>query len=159
MSNAPKYDGGKLPMHLIPPAFLRAIAAVLAFGAKKYAAWSWTKGKEWSKDYSAIQRHLSDWYDGIDTDIESGLPHLAHAACDLMFLYVAQLCGFGIDDRPTAVRPPKPVIAPPAFDLPELPIGEPDLLIPSYAAGDSTHPCVEETSAERQFFGGGGSRK
>jgi len=29
-----KADGGKLPMHLLPPEFLTATAAVLDFGAK-----------------------------------------------------------------------------------------------------------------------------
>jgi hypothetical protein len=142
MSEAPKLDTGKLPMHLIPPAFLRAIAAVLAFGAKKYAAWSWTKGKEWSRDYAAIQRHLNDWYDGVDNDPETGLSHLAHAACDLMFLFISQLCALGTDDRPAMTRPPRPTLAPPAFDLPVLPLDPSDLTV----------TCVGETSVERNFF-------
>lgn len=96
---APKADGDKRPMHLLVPEFLWAIADVLAFGARKYEAWSWTGGKEWSRDYAAAQRHLSSWWSGEDLDPESGLPHLAHAATDLMFLFVSQRFGLGADDR------------------------------------------------------------
>jgi hypothetical protein len=31
-------------------------------------------------------RHVTDWWDGEKNDKGSGLPHLAHAACDILFL-------------------------------------------------------------------------
>jgi hypothetical protein len=98
--SAPKFDAGKLPLSLVPTDMLRAVARVLAFGAKKYKAWSWTAGKDWSRDYDAAMRHMVDWHDGIDLDPESGEPHLAHALCDLSFLLVSTLRGLGKDDRP-----------------------------------------------------------
>lgn len=96
---APKFDGGKRPVNLVAPDFIFAVSDVLAFGAAKYAAWSWSEGKPWSKDLAATQRHLLSWASGEDCDPESGLSHLAHAACDIMFLIVSQLHGLGTDDR------------------------------------------------------------
>lgn len=96
---APKLDAGKPRLDLIAPDMLRAVGRVMAFGAKKYAAWSWTKGKEWSKDYAAAMRHITSWAGGEDLDPESGEPHLAHAICDITFLLVSQLRGLGTDDR------------------------------------------------------------
>lgn len=96
---APKLDAGKPPVHLVAPDFIVGIARVLAFGAKKYSAWSWSDGKPWSKDLSAVMRHVLDWANGQDADPETGLSPLLHAACDLMFLYVSQLRGLGTDDR------------------------------------------------------------
>lgn len=96
---APKFDAGKPRIGLVVPEFIRTIAEVLTFGVSKYGAWSWTKGKEWSKDYDAALRHLLAWGGGEDLDPETGKSHLAHCAADLMFLFVSQLYRFGTDDR------------------------------------------------------------
>ncbi len=96
---APKLDSGKPPISLVVPDFIVGIATVLGFGRVKYKAWSWALGKEWSRDYDAVQRHLLAWSAGEDADPESGLSHLLHAATDLMFIYVQQLRGLGTDDR------------------------------------------------------------
>lgn len=96
---APKADDGKTRLDLLHPAFLRAVADVLAFGARKYEAWSWLRGKAWSRDYAATLRHLTAWWEGQDLDPETGLSHLAHAVCDVMFLFVSQHLGRGTDDR------------------------------------------------------------
>lgn len=98
-SVAPKFDGGKAPLNLVTPDFITAVAEVLAFGAAKYEAWSWAEGKAWSRDHAAALRHMMAWANGEDLDTESGLPHLAHAACDLMFLITSQRRGLGTDDR------------------------------------------------------------
>lgn len=67
------------------PAYL-GTCAVLSFGAKKYAAWNWSHGIAYMRIYGAILRHLFAWVTGEDNDQETGLPHLDHAACELMFL-------------------------------------------------------------------------
>lgn len=67
------------------PAYL-GTCAVLSFGAKKYAAWNWSKGIAYMRIYGAILRHLFAWVTGEECDKETGLSHLDHAACELMFL-------------------------------------------------------------------------
>ena len=81
-----KYDGEKIPLDLLPPDALWEIAKVLAFGARKYKSWNWYKGFRYSRLWSACLRHLYQWWRGYDNDEESGLSHLAHAGCMLLFL-------------------------------------------------------------------------
>ena len=81
-----KFDGEKLRVDLLPPIGITSIADILTFGAKKYADNNWKKGIKFSRVYGALQRHLLAWYGGEEFDHESGLPHLWHAACNLMFL-------------------------------------------------------------------------
>ena len=86
MNGGNKYDGGKVMMQLLPPEALFGTARVLTYGAKKYAPRNWEKGIEYSRVYGALQRHLWAWWNGEINDPESGLPHLDHAGCCLMFL-------------------------------------------------------------------------
>lgn len=86
MSEAKKFDKGKIPLELLPPEALEEVAKVLQFGALKYDPWNWTKGMDWLRLYGATLRHMQKWHRGIDEDEESGINHLAHAACNLLFL-------------------------------------------------------------------------
>lgn len=86
MSFGKKYDNEKVPLHLVPNGPVWEIAKVLGFGAKKYDAWNWHKGIEYSRLLAAAQRHISQYESGIDVDKESGLSHISHALCMLMFL-------------------------------------------------------------------------
>ena len=99
-----KHDKGKSPWHLLPTDALRAVVRVLGHGAVKYGDRNWERGMDWSRFYSALQRHITAWWDGEDKDAESGLPHLAHAACCVLFLLAYALRGAGRDDRPS-VKP------------------------------------------------------
>lgn len=65
---------------------LEAEARVFGYGAKKYAAWNWTKGMPWSVPVACIIRHLMAREDGELLDPESGLPHEGHVACNLRML-------------------------------------------------------------------------
>ncbi len=85
-----KFDNGKLPMDLLDPEWMEGVAQVLQFGAQKYAAHNWRKGMDWSRLYAAIQRHLNAFAKGWEYDDETGLSHLLHASCGLMFLYEMQ---------------------------------------------------------------------
>jgi hypothetical protein len=101
-AGAVKADAGKLPLELVPTRPLEAVAAVLAFGARKYAANNWRKGLAFSRVYAAVLRHLFAWWRGEDNDPETGLSHLAHARCELDFLleYTLRPGGPGtLDDR------------------------------------------------------------
>lgn len=103
MSGA-RYNEGKLRWGLMSWPALREVVRVLEFGAKKYAAWNWTKGLSWSDCFSSLQRHLLAWYEGEDRDPETGLSHMAHVACNAMFLMHFILFGTGTDDRPKELR-------------------------------------------------------
>jgi hypothetical protein len=96
---AVKHDDEKTPYALLDPLYLELTAKVLQFGAKKYAAWNWAKGMDWSRVYSALQRHLNAYWGGEELDPETGLPHLACASCCLMFLMRYQSNALGTDDR------------------------------------------------------------
>lgn len=80
-----KYDDGKPGMHLLDHIALREIAKVLDFGAKKYAPNNWRKGIAMSRLLAAALRHLFAYASGERKDPESGLSHLAHAGCCVVF--------------------------------------------------------------------------
>ena len=79
-----KYDEGKPMMGLLPFKSLAEVSKVLTFGAKKYAAHNWKK-VEPERYLDAALRHLGDYLEGEDDDSESGLSHLAHAGCCVLF--------------------------------------------------------------------------
>ena len=81
-----KNDAGKPRLGLLPSAALTEIAQVFTYGAHKYAEHNWRRGLKWSRLYDALQRHLTAWNEGEETDPESDLPHLAHAGCCLLML-------------------------------------------------------------------------
>ena len=95
-----KADDGKLPYDLVPPDALEEIIKVLAFGAKKYAPRNWEKGMKWSRPYSALMRHMWAWWRGEHKDPETGISHLAHAGCCVLFLLAYEKRVLGEDDRP-----------------------------------------------------------
>lgn len=95
-----KYDAGKAPWHLVAFDAIAEIVAVLDFGAKKYAARNWEAGMDWDRPFGACLRHLTAWWMGEDKDQETGLSHLAHAGCCIMFLIAYEIRGVGVDTRP-----------------------------------------------------------
>ena len=59
---------------LIPVESLRLLAVHFGKGARKYDAHQWRNGYEWSKSYSALFRHLTDFWLGKDYDVCSNDP-------------------------------------------------------------------------------------
>lgn len=94
-----KDDDGKPRYDLIPPEFLDDTAKVLTYGAMKYAPRNWEKGMAWGRVFGALMRHMWAWWRGQKLDPETGLPHLAHAACCIAFLMAFEARGVGKDDR------------------------------------------------------------
>jgi hypothetical protein len=65
----------------------RAVVRVLTHGANKYGVGNWQHVPEARDRYfAAAMRHLIAWREGQLVDLDSGLPHLAHAAASLLFL-------------------------------------------------------------------------
>jgi len=88
MNKGKKFDEGKLRIDLVDPKFIFAVAEILTFGAKKYAAENWRKGIVYSRIVGAVLRHLYKWIGGEKLDPESGFSHLWHVACNVHFLIV-----------------------------------------------------------------------
>lgn len=95
-----RYNKGKLPYHLLPEDAVAEVVKVLAQGAEKYADWNWARGLKWDSETAAsLHRHLAAWKRGEDFDEESGQHHMAHVACNALFLLHYHLTGKGEDDR------------------------------------------------------------
>jgi hypothetical protein len=100
LSGGVKHDQGKAPWHLLPPDAMEEVLKVLSYGANKYSERNWEKGMDWSRAFSAMMRHMWAWWAGEDHDGETGLSHLAHAACCVLFLLAYSKRFDGYDDRP-----------------------------------------------------------
>ncbi len=95
-----RYDAGKPRVDLIDPDFLLQVGAVLEAGARKYAERNWEKGMDWNKVYASMLRHMLKWQAGETNDDETGLHHMAHVACNAMFLLNYYNKDVGFDNRP-----------------------------------------------------------
>ncbi len=99
-----KFDSGKPRPELIPPQAIHQVAKVLAYGAAKYStrdedgnvvedgADNWHKGcaPAIPRYICAALRHINAYQRGEPTDDETGLAHLAHAVCCLLFAHELQ---------------------------------------------------------------------
>ena len=81
-----KHDAGKVRWSLLPAGTISMVLQVLEYGAAKYEVDNWQHvSNHRIRYYDAAMRHINAWLDDpIDPD--SGLPHLAHAMCCLLFL-------------------------------------------------------------------------
>lgn len=105
-SVAMKFDSGKTDWSLMPFEAIEEINKVLDFGAKKYAAHNWRTGTgfKYTRVLSSLLRHTFAWARGEDLDPESGLSHLAHMGCNVVFLiyYNKYKARYNNDDRVTS---------------------------------------------------------
>lgn len=89
-----KFLEGKLQWSLFPFAAAEKIQEVIDYGAKKYEKNNWKKVPvEWFKD--ALMRHLKAYWSGEFYADDSKLSHLAHAACNLLFMIWKEQVEFG----------------------------------------------------------------
>ena len=98
-----KDDQSKCRVDLLPVRALLAVANVMTFGAAKYGANNWQGVTPKRRYYGAALRHLFARALGEKTDPESGLPHLAHAGCCILFMLSGEL---GHDDPDAFEEPP-----------------------------------------------------
>ncbi|MDI4659527.1 MULTISPECIES: dATP/dGTP diphosphohydrolase domain-containing protein [Cobetia] len=90
----------KLPLHLWPVPATALGSLALLDGALKYGRTNWrAAGVRASIYVDACQRHLGAWFEGEDTDPDSGIHHLGHALACLAILTDAQHAGKLTDDR------------------------------------------------------------
>jgi hypothetical protein len=100
-----RYNGGKPAFSLLPLCTLEDEVKVWMYGKAKYAAWNWAKGMPWSVPLDCLMRHMAAWQRGEENDPESGLPHLAHAMCNLRMLTLYAKTYPDGDDRPVQWMP------------------------------------------------------
>lgn len=82
-----KFDQEKPRMDLLPPLATLEVAKVLTFGANKYEPNNWKYVPDATNRYTAgALRHIFATMAQEQLDPESGLDHLAHAICCLMFI-------------------------------------------------------------------------
>lgn len=103
LSEPTKYDQEKPRFSLVPTLALLEVIKVLQYGAKKYGDFNWMSGEGFvfSRVYDALIRHCLAFWSGETNDPETGLNHLAHAACNCLFLVEYCLTKHGQDDRRT----------------------------------------------------------
>jgi hypothetical protein len=89
----------KLPLALVPPALMPAVALVMEYGTRKYGLNDWRDGGDYTDYISAALRHIFAFNEGRDLDEESGIHHLAHAAANLGMLLQWIGENRGNDDR------------------------------------------------------------
>ena len=96
-----KYDSEKLRYDLLSTPAMDSFVSVLTYGAKKYADFNWLNngGLQYTRVIGALLRHTFAILRGEDLDVESNLPHAAHAMCCCMFLLHFTLTKTGIDNR------------------------------------------------------------
>lgn len=83
-----KADAGKPDLTLVPPQILLEIERVRAYGTAKYGDRDNWKKVSLERYWQATLRHiLASWNDVGAVDPESGLKHIAHAACNLAFIF------------------------------------------------------------------------
>lgn len=101
--NNPKtaFGAKKLPLELVPPSAVHALAEAFADGAKKYGPYNWReKSISSSIYYGAALRHLQSWWDGEDLAEDSGINHLHHALACIAMLIDGGSVGKLNDNRP-----------------------------------------------------------
>lgn len=82
-----KTDAGKIRPTLVPPALIEAVAAVREYGCSKYHDPDNWRRVEPQRYRDAAYRHWLAYLKNPEAcDLESGLPHLWHLACNAAFL-------------------------------------------------------------------------
>lgn len=92
---------GKAPMSTVSAPVLAEIGVAMLEGACKYGRHNYRAvGVRASVYYDALMRHIMAWWEGQDTDPDSGMPHIVKAVTTLVVLRDAQIQGMVEDDRP-----------------------------------------------------------
>jgi hypothetical protein len=87
MTHGRKFDNGKNKWDLLPFCQIEKIVEVLTYGADKYDKNNWQHVENGEERYfAAAMRHLVAHRKGQMFDQETDSTHLAHAACNILFM-------------------------------------------------------------------------
>lgn len=82
-----KFDTGKTKLSYVPPEFDEIIQPICEYGAAKYGKDNWKSGfTDNDRVLDAALRHLAAHRKGEYLDPESKLPHIRHAAWNILAL-------------------------------------------------------------------------
>jgi len=81
-----KFDNEKIAYELVPVGSIEGLAKILTYGAVKYTPNNWRNVRPINRYYGALLRHVEAVRKGEWLDQESGMPHLHHALCNVVFL-------------------------------------------------------------------------
>lgn len=91
----------KVPFHVVPARVTAEVGLALLEGGRKYGTYNWrAAGVRTSVYIDATHRHLADFWEGVDTDPDSGLSHVTKAIASLVVLRDSMMQGNWTDDRP-----------------------------------------------------------
>lgn len=94
----------KLAFSVLPWRVLARVALAMMEGAAKYGRHNYRASGVRASVYfdAVVARHLTDWWEGVDIDPDSGLHHVDKAIAGLMVMRDSMLQGNFVDDRPPA---------------------------------------------------------
>jgi hypothetical protein len=91
----------KVPRSTVSAPVLAEVGVAMLEGARKYGRHNYRISKVRSSVYyDAAVRHLDQWWEGEDTDPDSGLSHITKAITSLVVLRDAMIQDKFVDDRP-----------------------------------------------------------
>lgn len=103
-----RLNQGKPRWDLLPLDAVEQVVLVLTKGAEKYAERNWERGMKWSICQGSMLRHIVKSAKGEKLDPESGLSHMAHVACNALFMLAYELRGLDdLDDIEPLLRAAK----------------------------------------------------
>lgn len=95
----------KVPMSCVPSQVMMEVGLAMMEGSLKYGRHNYrATGVRSSVYYDAAMRHLMAFWEGEDTDPDSGLPHLVKAMATLAVLRDAFITDNVVDDRPPVTQ-------------------------------------------------------
>lgn len=96
----------KAGLSSVPTPVLWELGVAMTEGACKYGRHNYRViGVKASVYYDACLRHVGAWWEGEDTDPDSGLSHITKAIASLAVLRDAMIRGNWVDDRPPKSNP------------------------------------------------------
>jgi hypothetical protein len=96
----------KAPLSTVPMGVIVEMGVGMLEGTAKYGRHNYRcAGVRSSVYFDALMRHMIAWWEGEDTDPDSGLSHVTKALCTLAVLRDAQMQGMLTDDRPPSSAP------------------------------------------------------
>ena len=92
---------GKVPFSTIPATVIAELGLAMLEGARKYGRHNYrVAGVRASVYADALDRHMKAWWEGEDTDPDSGMSHVTKAIATLTVLRDSMIHGNWVDDRP-----------------------------------------------------------